>query len=70
MPLNSGPGIGIIGRRLLGSVAGLELFPLGFRTSTYFLAVERERERIRLQFPKHKLISNVEKVAPHTGKYN
>lgn len=44
MPLNSGPGIGIIGRRLLGSVAALELFPLGFRTSTYFLAVERERE--------------------------
>ena len=45
LPLNSGPGIGIIGRRLLGSVAGVELFPPGFRTSTYFLAAERERER-------------------------
>jgi len=38
LPLNSGPGIGIIGRRLLGSIAELELLPPGFRTSTYFLA--------------------------------
>lgn len=45
LPWNSGPGIGIIGRRLLGSIAGVELFPPGFRTSTYFLAAERERER-------------------------
>ena len=42
MPLNSGPGIGIIGRRLLGSIAELEVLPPGFRTSTYFLAVEKE----------------------------
>ena len=48
-PLNSVVGPGIMGRRLLGSGAeALELWLLGFKTSTYFLAARKKAVRTTL----------------------